>query len=46
MTVIFAIYFIVQFSDLIKVGIAVPMLRSGFWAKNIISGIDSKPNQA
>ena len=43
---IFAIYFIVQFSDLIKVGIAIPMLRSGFWAKNIISGIDSKPNQA
>lgn len=32
------IFFIVQFSDIIKVIIAVPMIRSGFWAKNIISG--------
>ena len=36
------VFFIVQFSDLIKVGIAIPMLRSGFWAKNIISDIDTK----
>ena len=31
------VFAIVQFSDLIKVFIAVPMLRSGFWAKNLVS---------
>lgn len=30
------IFFIIQFSDIIKMFIAIPMLRSGFWAKNII----------
>lgn len=29
-------YAIVQATDLIKMGIAMPMLKSGFWAKNII----------
>ena len=29
-------YAIVQVSDLIKMGIAIPMLASGFWAKNIV----------
>ena len=31
------VFAIVQFSDLIKVFIAVPMLRSGFWAKNLVA---------
>lgn len=30
-------YAIVQFSDIIKLCIAMPMLKSGFWAKNIVS---------
>ena len=30
------IYFIVQFSDIIKICIGLPMLMSGIWAKNII----------
>ena len=30
-------YGIVQASDLIKMGIAMPLLASGFWAKNIVS---------
>ncbi len=30
-------YAIVQFSDIIKLSIAMPMLKSGFWAKNIVS---------
>ena len=34
------VFLIVQFSDIIKIAIAVPMLRSGFWAKNIISDIE------
>ncbi len=33
------IFFIVQFSDVIKLCIAIPMLRSGFWAKNVIEGV-------
>lgn len=33
---IVTIYFIVQFSDLIKLFISVPMLRSGFWSVNIV----------
>ncbi|MBE6895778.1 MAG: MATE family efflux transporter [Ruminococcaceae bacterium] len=33
---IVAIYFIVQFSDIIKICIGLPMLMSGIWAKNII----------
>ncbi len=31
------VFSLVQFSDLIKVAIAFPLLRSGFWAKNVIS---------
>ena len=34
------VFFIVQFSDVIKLCIAVPMLKSGFWAKNIIENIN------
>ncbi len=34
---ILACYGIVQALDLIKMAIAMPMLKSGFWAKNIIS---------
>lgn len=30
-------YAIIQFSDIIKVCIALPMLKSGFWARNIVS---------
>ena len=30
------VFLIVQLSDVIKLFIAIPMLRSGFWAKNII----------
>ena len=33
---IVTIYFIVQFSDIIKITIGLPMLKSGIWAKNII----------
>ena len=33
------IFFIVQFSDIIKLIIAIPMLSSGFWAKNVIEGV-------
>ncbi len=32
-----ACYAIVQATDLIKMGIAIPLLASGFWAKNIVS---------
>ena len=31
------IYLIIQFSDIIKIFIGVPMLKSGIWAKNIIT---------
>lgn len=34
---ILLIFFIVQFSDIIKLGIGYPMLKSGMWAKNIIN---------
>lgn len=30
------IYFIVQFSDIIKFSIAIPMLKSGFWANCVV----------
>ncbi len=33
------IFCIVQFSDVVKLCIAVPMLRSGFWAKNVIENV-------
>lgn len=41
---IVTIYFIIQFSDIIKIFIGVPMLRSGFWAKCIISDVSEKGN--
>ncbi len=34
---IIAVYAIVQFSDAIKLLIAVPMLKSGFWANNVVA---------
>lgn len=34
---IVTIYFIIQFSDFIKIFIAVPMLKNGFWANNVIA---------
>ena len=34
---IIACYAIVQFSDIIKLCISLPMLNSGFWAKNIVN---------
>ena len=36
---ILMIYFIVQFSDVIKLAIGIPMVRSGFWANCLIGGI-------
>jgi Na+-driven multidrug efflux pump len=30
------VYAAVSFADAIKIAIAVPLLRSGFWAKNIV----------
>ncbi len=33
------IYFIVQFSDIIKLSIAIPMLKSGFWANCVIKNV-------
>ncbi len=35
---IVTVFLIVQFSDVIKLFIAVPMLHSGFWAKNLVGG--------
>ncbi len=35
------VYLIVQFSDIIKLCIGVPMLKSGFWAKCVISDVKS-----
>ncbi len=39
---IIAIYFIVQFSDIIKLSIGIPMLKSGFWTKCVISDVTAK----
>lgn len=39
---ILAIYFIVQFSDVVKLCIGIPMLRSGFWAKCVIQDVSEK----
>lgn len=36
------VYMIVQFSDIIKLCIGVPMLKSGFWAKCVISDVKSE----
>lgn len=35
------IYFIVQFSDILKLSIAVPMLKSGFWASCVVKSEDN-----
>ena len=35
-----AIYAAVQFADAIKLFAAVPMLRSGFWAKNVVNELE------
>lgn len=37
-----AIYLIIQFSDTIKLFIGIPMLKSGFWTKCIISDVSEK----
>ncbi len=39
---IVTVFFIIQFSDLIKVFIGVPMLRSGFWARNLVNRFDEE----
>lgn len=36
---IITIYMIVQFSDVIKLAIGIPMVRSGFWTKCVISDV-------
>lgn len=36
------IYFIIQFCDIIKVMIGIPMFRSGVWAKNVVSDLTEK----
>ncbi|MCR5264120.1 MAG: MATE family efflux transporter [Clostridiales bacterium] len=33
------IYFCVQFIDTVKIAVGVPMLRSGFWANNLVNDI-------
>ena len=39
---IITIYLIVQFSDIIKLAIGIPMVRSGFWTKCVISDVTEK----
>jgi len=39
---IVTIYLIVQFSDIIKLAIGIPMVRSGFWTKCVISDVTEK----
>lgn len=41
---ILAVYAVVQFSDAIKLFIAVPMLKSGFWAQNVVADIQQAQN--
>ena len=41
---VLAVYFIIQFSDVIKLCIGIPMLRSGFWAKCVIEDVSGKKN--
>ena len=36
------IYFAVQFSETIKLFAGIPMLKSGFWAKCVVSDISEK----
>ena len=39
---IITIYLIVQFSDIIKLAIGIPMVKSGFWTKCVISDVTEK----
>ncbi len=39
---IITVYLIVQFSDIIKLCIGVPMVKSGFWTKCVISDVTEK----
>lgn len=39
---ILVIYMIVQFSDIIKLCIGIPMVKSGFWTKCVISDVTEK----
>lgn len=40
------IYFIVQFSEIVKMGIGLVMLRSGFWANTVIREESHEPIQS
>ena len=40
------VYFCVQFADIIKAIIGIFLLRSGIWAKNIVSDAETKPEPA
>ena len=42
---VLTVYFIVQFSDLIKLAIGLPMLKSGFWANCVIADVSEKENR-
>ena len=33
------VYFIIQFSDIIKLAIGIPMIKSGFWANCVINDV-------
>ncbi|MGN1409987.1 MAG: MATE family efflux transporter [Eubacteriales bacterium] len=39
------IYFAVQFSEAVKLFIGIPMLKSGFWAKCVITDVSEKTNE-
>jgi len=39
---VLTVYFIIQFSDLIKLAIGLPMLKSGFWANCVIADVSDK----
>ena len=36
---IITVYACIQFSDILKMSISIPMLKSGFWANCVISGV-------
>lgn len=40
-----AVFAIIQFSDAIKLFIAIPMLKSGFWAQNVIAAESARDKQ-
>ncbi len=39
---IVSVYFIIQFSDIIKLVIGLPMLKPEFWTRCVISGVETK----